>query len=123
MRKILLLSAAGFVLQATPVLAENHGDYHGDKKAKMEEIFKETDTNADGQISRDEYMTHVQKRATEKFTEKDVDGDGNLTVEESKTYYESKKEDRREKMKERMEERKEKMMEKSIEMPEEAVTE
>jgi len=102
-----MFTAAVFMVQAAPVLAENHGG----KNHKMEEVFQETDTNADGQISRDEYLSHVQKRASEKFASKDSNGDGMLTMDESKSYYQSKKEGRKDKMKEKMQERKEEMKE------------
>ncbi|MEM6812093.1 MAG: EF-hand domain-containing protein [Pseudomonadota bacterium] len=108
MKKILMLTAAGFMIQAAPVLAEDHGDHkaHG-KKDKMQAVFQETDTNGDGMISRDEYLSHVQKKASEKFAEKDTDGDGNITMEESKSHYQERRGEMKEKMKERIEKRKE----------------
>jgi len=52
-------------------LAEHHGGGHGMKKM---------DTNADGEVSKEEFMTHKEM----KFMMKDKNGDGKLTDDEMK---------------------------------------
>jgi hypothetical protein len=53
------------------ILAEHHGGGHGMKKM---------DTNSDGEVSKDEFMTHEEM----KFMMKDKNGDGKLTSDEMK---------------------------------------
>ena len=52
-------------------LAEHHGGGHGMKKM---------DTNADGEVSKEEFMAHKEM----KFMMKDKNGDGKLTGDEMK---------------------------------------
>jgi Ca2+-binding EF-hand superfamily protein len=92
-----MLTAAGFIFQATPVLAEMHGDHDMKHKEKMEEMFNETDVNNDGMISEDEYMVHVRDKAAEKFDDKDGNDDGMVSMEEAREYYAEKKEKWKEK--------------------------
>ena len=54
---------------------------HGDMRQKMEERFKEADTNGDGQLSLDEVQAKMPKLA-ERFSELDTDKNGQLTKEE-----------------------------------------
>lgn len=96
MKKILMLSAAALILQATPVLADNHG---GDKGAKM---FEKQDTNSDGKITEAEFLEHAKK----KFAERDTNGDGSISQEEAKAGKEAKRKEMKEKRKEKREERK-----------------
>ena len=102
MKKILLLTAAILVFQATPVFADDHQG--GDKKGKM---FEKHDTNGDGVISEAEFIA----KAKAKFSEMDADGDGNITKEEGKKAHEAKRAKRKEKMKEKRDEWKEKRQE------------
>lgn len=98
MKKILLLTAAGLIFQATPVLAQPHGDGDGSKgKGKM---FEMRDTNGDGVISEAEFLAHAKS----KFAEKDTNGDGSISKDEAKAAHEAK----REKMKEMRDKRQEK---------------
>lgn len=53
------------------ILAEHHGSGHGMKKM---------DTNSDGEVSKDEFMTHKEM----KFMMMDKNGDGKLTDDEMK---------------------------------------
>lgn len=92
MKKILMLMAAGFILQATPVLAESHHGEGGKNKDHKSKMFEKHDTNGDGAISEDEFLAH----AKEKFTKMDANGDGSISKEEGKAAHEAK----REKMKE-----------------------
>ncbi len=99
MKKILLLTAMGFIFQATPVLAEHHegGDHKRGGKDRGAEMFKKSDTNADGMISQEEFLS----KAKEKFSEKDINGDGNISQDEAKTAHEAKREKMKEKRKAR----------------------
>ncbi len=101
MKKLLLLTAAGLILQATPVLAEHHGDKHGGKKGQM---FAKYDTNGDGAISEAEFL----EKAKKKFAEKDTNGDGAISQDEAKAAHKEKRGARKEKRQERRENRKEK---------------
>lgn len=107
-KKLLILGAAVLALQAYPVLADSHGsdDHHPHAKAhaKMQKhMMKKQDTNGDGQISKDEFLSHAEER----FNTMDADGNGQVTPDEAKAAKEKWREkmhDRREKMKERHEE-------------------
>jgi len=65
MKKLLLLIAAGLIIQATPVLAEGH---EGGKHGKKGQMFEKHDTNGDGMISEAEFLA----KAKAKFAEKDI---------------------------------------------------
>jgi hypothetical protein len=54
---------------------------HGDMKQKMEERFKNADTNADGQLSLDEVQANLPRLA-DRFSALDTDKDGLLSKEE-----------------------------------------
>jgi len=56
---------------------------HGDMKAKMEERFKETDVNSDGQLSLDEVQSKMPRMA-ERFNTLDADKNGLLSKDEIK---------------------------------------
>jgi len=60
-----------------------YASHHGDGKGKMEMM----DTDGDGSISKDEFMSHKEK----KFNKKDENGDGVLTEDEMKKYCKHKK--------------------------------
>ena len=64
MKKLLMLTAATLVLQASPVLAGDH-DGMKDHKGKM---FAEHDTDGDGAISEAEFLAGAKK----KFAESDA---------------------------------------------------
>lgn len=98
MKKLLLLSAAALVFQATPVLAE---DAAGKHKGGM---FEKGDTNGDGVITQEEFLETAKK----KFAEMDADGDGSITQEEGKAAHEAKRakwKEKREEMKSKRGER------------------
>ena len=94
MKKLLILSAAFLAIGSAPVLADDHGG-EGHKGG----MFKKHDTNGDGAVSKEEFLSHAEER----FSKVDADGSGDISKEEAKAAHESK----REKMKERMKERKE----------------
>ena len=82
-KKFALLLAAALMLQAAPVLADNHdGNGH---KGKM---FERSDINGDGVISRDE--------AQVRFDKMDADRDGSVSREESRNAMEKWKKKRKE---------------------------
>jgi len=101
MKKLFLaaIAVSALSIASGAVMADNHGD-HGHKKGKM---MEKIDTNADGMISKTEFMAKHE----EKFAKMDVNGDGNLSKEEMKSAHGEMKD----KMKERMEKRKDAMSE------------
>ncbi len=99
MKKLLALGACAFAFSVTPALADHHEG--GDHKGKM---FEKHDTNGDGVISKDEFLTHAAEKAEERFAKMDADGNGEVSKEEAAAA----KEKWREKMKEYKEKRKEK---------------
>ncbi len=121
MKKLLMLAAAGLIVQATPVIAGNHDHGEGHMKGKGKKIakmFEKNDSNDDGMISEAEFLDHAKK----KFAEKDLNGDGSISMDEAKENKEAKREkwkEKREGMKERMkekrQERKEGAVSKSVE--------
>lgn len=102
MKKLLMITAAVLIAQATPVFAET-GDHDGKPGGKM---FEKQDTNGDGVISEAEFLETAKKR----FAEMDSDGNGSVTKEEGKAAHEAKRakmKEKREKWKEKRQERKE----------------
>lgn len=79
MKKLLLFSAAALCMTAPEAFAE-HGEEHkgGPKGARM---FEKMDTDKDGFVTKEEFMTEHEKH----FTETDANADGKLTQEEVKT--------------------------------------
>ncbi len=94
MCKIIELKSIGAVLlfsafMITPVIAENNpfnetdltseflvADSHGGKHCKI----KKMDTDGDGSVSKEEFMSHAEK----KFSRKDKNDDGVLGADEMK---------------------------------------
>jgi hypothetical protein len=104
MKKLLMLTAAGLILQATPVLADHHEDGHKGHGDKRGEMFAKHDINGDGVISEAEFLTHAKA----KFVKKDTNHDGSISKEEAKTAHAAKREkwkEKREGMKDKMHER------------------
>lgn len=93
-------------LAAGSALAEEHGTppKDGHHKGMHEHMFKKTDSNGDGAISKEEWTA----KGDQMFKEIDANADGKLAHEEMKAHHEKK----REAWKERREERKEKLDEK-----------
>jgi hypothetical protein len=87
MKKLLLLGAAVLALQALPALAEEGGKTKRDGGKMMERIFTDQDANADGKISKDEFVSHAGKR----FEAMDGNKDGSVTKEEIKAHHDAKK--------------------------------
>ena len=111
-----MLGASGLVMLSVPAIAGHHEGGDHSKGDKVKAMFQEADKNADGSISKDEYMEHVQAKAAEKFAKKDANSDGSISMEEAKEYKEMKKS----KMKEKRGEMREKIKEKRMEMNEAA---
>lgn len=103
MNKTFLAAAAVLMLASAPVLAnEGPGGPDGHKGPRHEERFKQSDTNGDGVLSRDEFLAENAKRAGDIYGKLDANSDGKLTQEEMKTGHEK----MRAKMKERWQEKK-----------------
>lgn len=83
MKKILMLTAAVFALQAVPALAQDAPS----KEARGDRMFEKLDTDGDGKISEAEHLAHAKER----FKAMDANGDGFVTKEEGKAHYEAKK--------------------------------
>ena len=97
MKKLLAMTALALAISSPTAFAEDHGGKHGKHGGKM---FEKHDTNSDGVISKDEFLSHAE----EKFSEMDADGNGEVTQEEGKAAWEARKEkmkERRAKMKEK----------------------
>lgn len=83
MKKILMLTAAVFALQALPAIAQDAAP----KDGKGHRMFEKLDTNGDGKISEAEHLAHAKER----FKAMDANGDGFVTKEEGKAHHEAKK--------------------------------
>lgn len=70
----LISSIATILIVCAFSISHVYAGHHGDGKGKMQMM----DTNGDGSVSKDEYMSHKEK----KFNKKDENGDGVLTEEE-----------------------------------------
>ncbi len=95
---LIALPAASFA-EDKPEPPKGEQEHKGEHKGPGK-MFKETDTNGDGQMSKDEFMAFHEKR----FAEMDGDGDGQISGEEAK----AKAQEWREKMKEKRKEWQEK---------------
>lgn len=95
MKKLMAFTALALAVSTAPALAEQHGE--GGHKGGM---FEKHDTDGDGVISKDEFLSHAEER----FSTMDADGNGEVSKDESKAARQSMKE----KMKERREKRQEK---------------
>lgn len=114
MNKFLILIAAGLILQATPVFADNHKGGEGKR-------FENHDLNGDGSISQDEFVEHAKKS----FAKRDTNGDGMISKDEAKMAKDKKKSEMKEKRKEMRQKMKDKMHDKKKEydtQPVEGVT-
>jgi Ni/Co efflux regulator RcnB len=82
MKRTLLLSfiAAG-ILAAPMAFAEGDKAEHDGKRGKGGHMMEKVDTNADGLISKDEFMAKHE----EMFNKMDANSDGSLSKEELKT--------------------------------------
>lgn len=85
MKKILMLTAAVFALQALPAFAE--GGSKGGKPDRDGRFLEKVDANKDGKISQDEYLDVHKAR----FKEMDANGDGQVTQEEGKAHHAAKR--------------------------------
>ncbi len=72
MKKLLMLGVAAVSMGALPAVAKEGG-------AGKPGLFEKYDTNADGSVTKEEYMAH----ATKKFEELDADKNGSISKAES----------------------------------------
>lgn len=54
----------------------------GDPKARIEEALKHMDTNGDGSISKEEFVSNATKEAGERFSKMDANSDGSISKAE-----------------------------------------
>ena len=86
-KKLTLFIAALLITQALPIVAQAE-----DYEQRHNKMFEKHDTNGDGVISQDEFMSHAQER----FNENDTNNDGAISQDEAQAV----REKRKEKMKE-----------------------
>ena len=85
--KTFLIATTAILLASTAAVAGHHGDKDGKMcEKKMAKKFEKMDTDKDGAISKDEFITYK----TSKFEKMDANNDGKLTMEEKKAYKEAK---------------------------------
>ncbi|AOS43263.1 transaldolase/EF-hand domain-containing protein [Lacunisphaera limnophila] len=80
--KTTLLLACGFALAALPAFAETHTGKH-----TADDMFKASDTNSDGKLSRSEHAVTSKKM----FTDSDTNRDGSVTLVEMTAAHEKMK--------------------------------
>lgn len=83
MKKILMLTAAVFALQAFPAMAEEGAP----KEGKGHRHFEKLDTDGNGSISEAEHLAGAKTR----FKAMDANGDGEVTKEEGRAHFEARK--------------------------------
>ena len=90
LKTLTVAALATFIFAPATFAADSEGGKHyGEHKGKM---FEKHDTNDDGVISKEEFMSEAEAR----FAQMDSDGDGNFSKEEAEAFHEK----MREKMKE-----------------------
>ncbi len=92
MKKILAIAALAMVLGVPAAFAGQYGN--DDHKGKF---FEMSDKNADGVISKDEFVSSHAAR----FDEMDANGDGKVTAEEAQEFGKKMRDSMREKYKDR----------------------
>ena len=80
MKLLSTLLACSVLLSASALsyAADETAPMAGQMQQKMQQHMKETDTNGDGNISKQEFMAGCEKR----FQKMDANGDGQITKEE-----------------------------------------
>jgi Ca2+-binding EF-hand superfamily protein len=93
-----LMIVSLFTMASTGVaLADHHGDGDHRKYGMMKERMMEMDTNKDGVISREEFLTGHKA----KFSDADTNGDGQVTKDEFVAHWDRKEAERRQQMQDR----------------------
>ena len=74
------------------IISLSYADEPKPGKADPEAVFKKLDTNADGKLSKEEFLKGKKDaaKAEERFKKLDKDGDGFLTLEEFKAAFHKK---------------------------------
>ena len=70
-------------------------------EAKGKNAFEKMDTNGDGMVSEQEYVSHVQAQAKKRFAKKDKNGDGMLSKDEARQKMKDDKKDNKSKKKDK----------------------
>ena len=74
-----VMSASSLAIAASDTTTPPaQGQMKAQMQQKMQQHLKETDTNGDGNISKEEFMASCEKR----FAKMDANGDGQITPEE-----------------------------------------
>lgn len=115
MKKILMLTAAAFVMTAPAAFAEDPAKPAVERPHRGGGMLEKLDTNQDGDVSKEEFMAFHEAR----FGELDANGDGKI----SKAEGDSKRAEMQKKMKERHDRKKERAAEEPAEAPVEAPVE
>lgn len=79
-KKMLVLSVAGIVLSTSAFASDKKHEGREDHQYRHEEMFKETDVDNDGKISKQEFTAKSEKH----FDQMDKNKDGYLTQDEIK---------------------------------------
>ena len=96
--KTFLIATTAILLASTAAVAGHHGDKDGKMcEKKMAKKFEKMDTDKDGAISKDEFITYK----TSKFEKMDADKDGKVSLDEKKAYKKAKYHDKKEKAEEK----------------------
>jgi Ca2+-binding EF-hand superfamily protein len=76
------LFVAGLACAGLLVSVQAYAEAQGKGAAMLREIYKQVDSNGDGQISLDEYHAAALKKADRQFKAMDTNGDGMVSPQE-----------------------------------------
>jgi hypothetical protein len=78
MKVLHIVAVTALALGLTQMAYANHDGKEGSHCDRMKHNMTDADTNKDGAISKDEFMSHHQKMADEMFTKMDANKDGKI---------------------------------------------
>ena len=78
MKLVQIAALAALTLGLTQLAYANHDGADGKHCAHKKHGMQDSDTNKDGAISRDEFMSSHQARAEQHFTKMDANNDGKI---------------------------------------------
>lgn len=91
-----LVLGAGAVFAQTATVSGPLDAGRGDRHAKAQARFEESDTNHDGKLSFAEMQNAENRRLSERFNKLDVNHDGGISMAEMRQAHEQRREHRRE---------------------------